>query len=146
MTKAFKKGDEVTLIGSWDSKGTIWVREAIVGSCGTKRMALMDAETGACLGRNFEPVRATESAVLDNWKVLTFSRLPSVEGHEIAMECGAKTVGSRRAILEARIENLRNGTEVATYKDVYLKHRIEELEALHEPRVMYRTGERVLGF
>ena len=145
MAKAFKKGDEVTLIGSWDGKGTIWVREAIVGSCGTKRMALMDAETGACLGRNFNPVRATESEVLDTWNVLTFPRLTSVETHEMALECGVKTVENKRAVVEARIENLRNGLETLTNKDVYIESRLKELEALHEPRVLYRTGERVLG-
>lgn len=56
-TKAFTKGQRVTLINSWNGKDIYSVTPAIVHSCGTKQMVLTHAETGEELGRHFRPVR-----------------------------------------------------------------------------------------
>jgi hypothetical protein len=58
MTKAFNKGDAVTLVSDWDRKGSTYYRHAIVYSCGKKQMVLTDAETGEEIGRHFRPERA----------------------------------------------------------------------------------------
>lgn len=55
-TKRFNKGDLVTLFGSWDNKGTVYYRHAIIYACGTKRMTLTCAFTGDELGRDFYPL------------------------------------------------------------------------------------------
>lgn len=55
MAKAFKKGDLVTFIADWDRKGTVYYRQAVVYSCGTKKMVLTDEATGGELGCNFKP-------------------------------------------------------------------------------------------
>ena len=57
MTKAFKKGDKVTIISDWDKKGTCSYQDAIVHSCGKKQMVLTCAETGKELGHHFRPER-----------------------------------------------------------------------------------------
>ena len=54
-TLAFKKGQEVWLIQSWNGKDTVSITPAVVYSCGKKQMILTHAETGAELGRNFAP-------------------------------------------------------------------------------------------
>lgn len=58
MTKAFTKGQKVTVIGDWNGKGTCYVRQATVHSCGTKQLKLTCDSTGDEFGRNLRPVVA----------------------------------------------------------------------------------------
>lgn len=55
MTKAFTKGQAVTIIRKWSKDCTAYAVKAVVYSCGTKQMVLTCATTGAELGRNFKP-------------------------------------------------------------------------------------------
>jgi len=57
MAKVFKKGQRVTLITKWDSKGTFTLTPAVVYSCGAKQMVLTHATTGVELGRHYLPKR-----------------------------------------------------------------------------------------
>lgn len=57
MAKEFTKGEQVVYVGSWDRKGRVYARPAIVHSCGNKRMVLIDAATGIEMGNHFLPTR-----------------------------------------------------------------------------------------
>lgn len=60
MSKAFKKGQAVIEIGSWDGKGCFYWRRAIVQSCGMKQMTLSNAATGEMLGNHYRPVEGVD--------------------------------------------------------------------------------------
>jgi len=55
MAKVFTKGEQVTLIQKWDDDFVVTARKAIVGAAGEKRMTLVDALTGQCIGKDFTP-------------------------------------------------------------------------------------------
>lgn len=54
--KAFTKGEKVTLIKDWDQMGTFCYVHAIVESCGSKVMVLINEASGECMGRHFKAV------------------------------------------------------------------------------------------
>lgn len=118
MSKAFTKGDAVTLLRSWDNKGTVTYTDAIVYSCGAKRMVITCAATGRELGRQFAPVRGSLDNVGSfNWQGV-FPRMTEEQAVEACLEAGAKVVEAVR----------RN-----------YAHRSDILANLHEPRAMART-------
>ena len=51
----FTKGQKVTHISRWNNLGDFTYRDAIVYSCGKKRMILTDEITGEEIGRNYNP-------------------------------------------------------------------------------------------
>jgi len=63
MAKAFKKGDRVTAISSWDNRGTVAFIQCVVRSCGAKQLLLTIEATGKpCdigLWRSLVPAVAT---------------------------------------------------------------------------------------
>ncbi len=126
--KAFKKGDRVTRIFDWDGKGTIAIREAIVYSCGMKRMVLTDAVTGDEIGREFRPERADLADRATRWGAdLTFPALDRDEAIVIALESGVAVAASVRAGCEKRIRQ-------ETGNEGFVKAMEQKIANLHEAR------------
>lgn len=133
MSKAFKKGDLVTIIGNWDSKGTAYFQHAIVHSCGTKRMVLTSEASGEELGRNFLPVEATDVVVTNETvgRSLTFKRLSDEEATALCLEMGANVI---------KYETEHFDRCVARSESVHYQAAIERSRAqLHEPRAIKRA-------
>lgn len=122
MTKAFKKGDEVTYINDWDRKGTAFYRNAVVYSCGKVQMVLTDAETGEEIGRHFKPAIGELTG--------TFPRMTEAEAIEQCLKVGA-------SVVEAETKRLNHCLKVSeencwgTGYDASIR---KDLAALHEPR------------
>jgi hypothetical protein len=134
MPRAFTKGQLVTLFTSWDGKGTVAYRHAIVHSCGTKRMVLTDAESGEEIGRAFPPVVGSQDAVLGFYGE-TFPRMTDREAEVVALQLGATLVAYRRAMIESQIERSLQGPAFQ-YDDEYRSALTQKLAVLHEPRVI----------
>lgn len=130
MSKAFKKGQQVTFIQSWDNKGTVTYRQAVVHSCGTKQMILIDELTSEEMGRHFRPELGDVSKVTAfNWNA-TFPRMSEEEAIALCLDAGAKVVAAERESIAAC--RVRNVNAPATY------HRALDRDeaALHEPRAV----------
>ena len=120
MTKAFNKGDAVTLINDWDRKGSTYFRHAVVYSCGKKQMVLTDAATGDEIGRHFRPACAKIGYAG------TFPRLTDAEATVAALALAETVLASETAHLE---RCLQNDTAGEGYKNAIRKN----LAALHAP-------------
>lgn len=130
--KAFNKGEAVTLVGSWDNKGTFYFTQAVVYSCGTKQMVLTCAESGAELGRHYFPqVGNVDTLHAFNWRA-TFKRMTDEEANALCLELGAKLP----AVFAA--ENARR--EQHNEKIGYVTLCALRLDELHEPRCFRRMG------
>lgn len=129
MAKAFTKGQKVTYIASWDNRGTVYFRHAIVHSCGTKQMVLTDEATGAEMGRHFAPIRGAELSDVTgfNWSA-TFPRMAHEEARAFCLAVGAKIVERQRAHFAERRERFANAGQ--GYFDSIAK----DESLLHEPR------------
>lgn len=92
MSKAFNKGQLVTLFGDWDRRGTVYFRNAVVYSCGKKQMVLTDAETGEEIGRHFKPAIGEMLG--------TFPRMTDTEAHAHAAKVGAWVIEREKAHLD----------------------------------------------
>jgi hypothetical protein len=123
MTKAFKKGERVTVINNWDSKGTAYVRHATVHSCGKKILRLTCDVTGDEFGNEFLPVVAAHGEV----GVRRF-----IDGDSLGIEAMAVAIST----LEAERKELTYCRDVVGpnaghgYRDAIQ----QSIEALHEPR------------
>jgi hypothetical protein len=127
MSKAFTKGQKVTLIGSWDNKGSVYFSQAVVHSCGKKQMILTDETTGEEIGRHFRPaVGSLDTVTSFNWEG-TFDRLSDDDAAALCLSAGAAVI----VAVKAEIANVRRHSGDANY-------RWEEIEALHEPRALKR--------
>lgn len=116
MTKAFNKGDKVTLIGGWSSGDrdlddkfsdiSYFHMDATVFSCGKKQMILTD-ELGAELGRNFVPANAADmdDATCGKFQQLTFPRMSTEEAAAKALELAE----TQRADSLIKWDNLSTG-------------------------------------
>lgn len=134
MSKAFNKGDQVTLIGSWDNKGTVFYRNAVVHSCGKKQMVLTCATTGEELGRHYRPERgALEKVTGFNW-VGVWPRLSREEAEALCLEVGALVVKANREHLAER--RIRFADAEPGYFAALDKSEAE----LHEPRALDRLA------
>jgi hypothetical protein len=123
MAKAFKKGDRVTVISSWDSKGTVSVRHATVHSCGVKVLRLTCDITGDEFGHDRSPVVAAPGECGVH---------PFID--EASLEAAATVVAiayieKQKAHFDDCIARNRDGNHH------YLRHMAEEKAAIHEPRV-----------
>lgn len=127
MTKAFKKGDEATLIASWDRKGTVCTRQVIVHSCGKKQMVLIDAESGKEIGRHFKPHRAGPGE---------FGVRPRITGDELREEALACAAAERERE-EAHFARCLAGGHGEDYDAAIRK----EMAELHDFEVIDRTGK-----
>lgn len=133
MDKAFTKGERVTLIQSWDNKGTAAYRHAVVYSCGKARMVLTSEATGEEIGRNFTPARGNmESVAAFNWYGV-FTRMTDEDAAALCLDVGARVVEAARAQYRACVAR-NNSPE---YRAAMDKNEAE----LHEPRVL-RHPER----
>ena len=134
MKTAFKKGDLVTVLGTWDRKGTVWYQHAIVYSCGLKRMILTNAATGEELGGDFRNPKVGNvkeaSGNGGNWYGV-FPRMSDVEAEAVCIEAGALMLTAYNAHYDTCIE--RNGENMR-----YIKAIQKERAGLHEPRFLKR--------
>ena len=127
MSKAFTKGQKVTHLASWDSKGTVTYRDAIVHSCGTKQMVLTDEATGQEMGRRFSPEMGSLERV-NLYLGATFPRMTEEEAIAASLKFGGLVVEYQRKHYAACLSSSTN----ARYKAA-----IEaEASELHEPRAM----------
>ena len=102
MTKAFTKGDRVTVIQEWSRNGTTYVRNATVYSCGTKVMRLTCDLTGDEFGQDLIPVVAAPG---------TEGVRPLLEGEALAAEAQAVAVlvwNRQRASLDRLLQHYRS--------------------------------------
>lgn len=136
--KAFTKGEEVTVLNTWDNKGTVSFTHAVVYSCGTKQMVLTDATTGNEIGRHFKPVRSNGESLPVNasngWE-LTFSRLSDEGATRICLELGA-------SIVAYEIEQGEKCLSRHSDHEGYCNAIKRDMEQLHEPRAINRTGAK----
>lgn len=125
MAKAFKKGDAVTYLASWDNKGTVAYRHAVVHSCGSKQMILTDAVSGQEIGRHFAPVKGDADKVgYAQWSG-TFARMTDEEAEALCFAVVSKMPAA------LAVENER--------RKAFPALRPIEVE-FHEPRALNRTG------
>ena len=137
--KAFSKGEAVTLVQNWDSKGTISIRHAVVYSCGTKQMILTDAVTGDEIGRHFKPFRATATDFGDiRVLVATFPKMSAEDAERVGFILAEKFLGEQRAFYARCIAS--HGASAG-----YVQAIEREIALLHEPRVIDRTGTTIKG-
>jgi len=123
--KAFAKGDLVTCISNWDDKGTTMIRDAVVHSCGLKRMILTDAETGEEFGEEYyRPQNALEAGTLDG----VFPRLTEEDATRRGLDYAASFLAGIREIWEGHI--VRNSHDAG-----YCRSIRQDIDELHEPRV-----------
>lgn len=135
--RAFKKGEQVTLLTNWDSKGTVAYRHCVVHSCGLKRLVLLDAETGQCIGRDFTPEKAESVNDLISAHFGIFRRLSEDEVKALAIPCAENILAEQKTHIERSLEDSPN-------ENCRLRQ-LKELEALHEPRTHNLTGHRAFG-
>lgn len=126
--KKFKKGDLVTVISNWDSKGTVTYRHAIVHSCGPKRMTLFCETYDDCMGRNFRP----DGGVFSLYSPLILHRLPDDEAKERCMEIA-------RAVIKSEKDRFSKMLSEAT-KASHVEHYATRIAELHEPRACNYHG------
>ena len=139
MTKAFRKGQEVTHIQNWDNKGTFTYTHAIVYSCGTKQMVLTDAANGREMGRHYQPeLGRLEASVMDRdgveYQLLPGGTFPRMTDEEAEAAC-LLAAANRNEHYREHYEALKLGYWA---QDPAVMDR--EIAALHEPRALNRTG------
>lgn len=129
MSKQFKKGDKVTILSSWDDAGTVYAIQAVVHSCGSKRMLLTSEATGAELGNEYHPEYLPDHCIRwEGRKVV--HRLEGSELESAGMALAEYWLKAQRAYLET----LRNSP-------YYTAAWIERVESeLHEPRFLIRES------
>lgn len=139
IVKAFKKGDTVTVIGNWDSKGTVSYRHCVVHSCGLKRLVLIDAVTDQCVGRDFRPKKAKslidviEDTSHIHFGEFTFARLSEDEIKSIVIPFAEHIlVLEKKDIERDLLDDTNHPSRVRGLES--------RLAALHEPRAYNRTG------
>lgn len=129
----FKKGQEVTYITNYDRKGTFCYQQAIVYSCGKKRMVLTDEATGEEMGRNFKPVLGALEPDIDG-NILrkvggAFPRMTDAEAEAACLSAAARWLEFQRAYLEGlKLKAWAHAPEVMD----------KGIAALHEPRALRR--------
>lgn len=129
MGKAFKKGDRVTHFGSWDDRGTMYYTDAVVMSCGPKRMTLVCEATGAMMGRDFRPAVGTLSDACTH-NGATLLRLMDRDAQAFGLSAATEYIRHKLADAEMRVK-------LPAYSMQTVKSRTSEL---HEPRVMARPN------
>lgn len=124
---AFTKGQKVTRIINWDSKGAFCFQQAIVESCGIKRMTLKCEESGHMMGRDFKPVAGGEG---DYTNCHTFPRVSDEEAAVKCVELAKAYLTKERAYLEQK----KADDNDPAYWD-------KKISALHQPRA-HKNVER----
>lgn len=129
----FRKGQEVTYITNYDHKGTFCYQQAVVYSCGKKRMVLTDAATGEELGRNYVPALGSMEAGIVGNQIRTvggaFPRMTEDEAEAACLTAAANWLAVERDYLEGlKLTAWSHAPEVMD----------ERIAELHEPRALRR--------
>ena len=115
-TKRFTKGDAVTVIRSWDGKGTYTFEHSTIYSCGKVQMVLTDSE-----GFRGERVYANDPSIV--------ARGTDAEMVAQGVSRAVKFLEDKTAQYERRI-----AYEVKTGQETFINGIRESLAALHAPR------------
>lgn len=131
MTQAaFKKGQTVYKIGSWDNKGSFYYEKLIVGSCGAKQMHLLKMD-----GKTLQH-RVYVSMIGNMDAFNCFDVFVAVEGFDPvakALEMAAAFLPKERAFIQSRIDGGGSPGYIAAMQT--------KIAALHEPRAIDRTAD-----
>ena len=138
MSKEFKKDQVVVTFSSVDHKGTWKYTRAVVKSCGAKKMTLINAETGAMMGSNFQPNSARTSVVsyegkevVQNLSCFTLADMSDEEAVLVCLEHAALTIADKNASFDECIKSNASN-------EGYCKNIEENRAELHEPRAIKR--------
>lgn len=123
----FTKGQQVTFLCNWDSKGTVAIVDLIVHSCGKKQMILVDDQGIKYQGRLFFP---TEDQL--NFSRVV-SRLSPEAAEALALEIGAQVATHEAAEKLRKIAHYGYGEEHA-----YTRSMRKSIADIHEPRTLRR--------
>lgn len=139
--KAFKKGDMVTVLSNWDSKGTVSYRHCVVHSCGLQRLVLIDAVTDQCVGRDFRPKKAKSLIdVIEDTSHIHFGEFTFAKLSEDEIKSIVIPFAEHILVLE------KKDIEGDLLDDTNHPSRVRRLESrlaeLHEPRAHNRTGSK----
>ena len=121
-TKAFTKGQLVTLFRNWDSKGTVRVQDLIVYSCGAKQMVLVDATGTKFKGSFFDPNRS------DIWTAV-LPRQTETEAQAVGLKMAENFLAYERAHIAVCLEKWGDAPG-------YRQAMERKLSELHEPTVI----------
>jgi|SRR5215472_5561352 len=128
MTKRFSKGQLVTLLRDWDSKGTVRIDDLAVYSCGAKQMILVDAAGTKFQGRLFHE---------DYLGLQVLPRLSPEAAEAAALAMAAEVLAHERAHL-ARCLAISD-TDAAGSPAMQHAYRAaieKSIATLHEPRAV----------
>jgi hypothetical protein len=134
MGKAFTKGQEVTILASWDNKGTVYYRDAIVHSCGQKQMVLTSAHTGEELGRHFRPVLGDIEQARAFW-LGVFPRMTEEQAVASCLRAAGLVLKTERTFLAERKAKYSHNTG-------YIRCIEKDEAALHEPAALNRNDAK----
>jgi hypothetical protein len=123
--KTFTKGQPVTFLQNWDSKGTVRIVELTVYSCGKKQMVLVDGSGTKFEGRHFYPSETQHSYSR------VVARLTKDDAVAAALALGAEVVAGERGRMEKMIAHYDYGEQAG-----YTKAVRRDIAALHEPRAV----------
>lgn len=128
MAGIFKKGERVTYVADWDSRGTFYFIQAFVHSCGGKKVVLYNAETQQLLGRHFRPEIGIIQGVGRQTNGI-FKQMSDDEAHAVCLAEAASYLAWRRQTIADSIEKSASGS-------LYAKAMEKQLAELHEPMSM----------
>lgn len=123
--KTFTKGQAVTFLQNWDSKGTVRIVDLTVYSCGKKQMVLVDGSGTKFEGRHFYPSETQHSYSR------VVARLTKDDAVAAALALGAEVVAGERGRMEKMIAHYDYGEQAG-----YTKAVRRDIAALHEPRAV----------
>lgn len=104
MTKKFTKGQKVTYFARWNAAGDFAYTQAVVYSCGNKRMVLTAEETGIEMGRQYSPDGRDGYQMPDGFILSgTVDRMSDAEAEQFCNDKAAQCKAHQLARLDARI-------------------------------------------
>ncbi len=128
MTTKFKKGDAVTHLANWDSKGTVYYYHATVRSCGKVQM-LLTYEDGIDTGGHHQP-DGGDILKIRHYGGVTMHRLTDEEAEAACLVAGAALIASQRAHFAH--------CQAGGHGEGYNRSIQKDIDALHEPRAGQR--------
>lgn len=124
----FTKGQTVFMITAWDQKGTFAYSKHIVGSCGAKRLHLLD-EAGNTLEARLYPEQLNQ---------MTNGACTFVFANEEGFNPEAKAIELASQAVEVYMAHYQDMIERNKGNESYVKATIKDLESVHEPIALNR--------
>lgn len=108
---SFRKGDLVTMLSDWDSKGSVSVRDLVVHSCGRKQMVLVDGTGAKFQGAFFDPSGSM-------FRTRVVPRLSVADAEAAGLAFAAGVVFARWQARKLSMVERRRARQVATARHV----------------------------